>query len=99
MLAASSHGGFTPATPGFIALVPPLPLPPLRFDLRGGRGPPRQDLAPESALGSRPRVALSSVRSRPVYVNRAAIQLESACRTRQRQAKKEMSLSAPVGRF
>jgi hypothetical protein len=71
MLAESFHGGFAPAIPGFIALVPPLTRSPLRFDLRGGRGPPHQGLAPESALGSRPRVALSSVRSRPVYVNHA----------------------------
>ena len=84
MLAARFHGGFAPATPGFIALVPPLPRSPLRFDLRGGRGPPRQGLAPESALGSRPRGALSSVRSRSVYANPAPAEAESACRTPQR---------------
>ena len=54
---------------------------------------------PESALGSHTCVALSSVRSRSVYDNRGRAEAKICCANVRPSAKKDLFLSAPVGRF
>ena len=49
--------------------------------------------------GSRPRVALSSVRSRSVYAKPRAVEVEISCGNGFWSAKKDLSLSVSVGRF